>query len=111
MALERTRRNNKVCTSFMYGWDKFCASNHLNVSDTCFFNMIREATCSDNEDEEWERSRTMMKLSSRWRCTRRMADGCGELGTRVDTICILLFHQKYYLAYQDFLVLSYLDGL
>ena len=47
-----------------------------------------------------------MKLSSRWRCARQTADGGGELGARVDTICILLFHQKYYLACEDFLVLG-----
>jgi len=52
MALERTCTNNKVRTSFKYGWDEFCASNHLNVDDTCFFSVIREATYSDDEDEE-----------------------------------------------------------
>jgi hypothetical protein len=46
--------NNKVRMSFKYRWDKFCASNHLNVGDTCFFSMIHEATYSDDEDEEWE---------------------------------------------------------
>ena len=40
--------------SFKYGWDEFCASNHLNVGDTCFFSMIHEATCSNDNDEEWE---------------------------------------------------------
>jgi hypothetical protein len=35
-------------------------------------------------------------------------DGCGELGARVETICILLFHQYYFLAYQDFLVSDFL---
>ena len=54
MALERTRTNNKVRTSFKYGWDEFYASNHLNISDTCFFSVIRKATCSNDEDEEWE---------------------------------------------------------
>ena len=54
MALERTYTNNKVCTSFKYEWDKFYTSNHLNVSDTCFFSIIREATYSDDEDKEWE---------------------------------------------------------
>ena len=54
MALERTHTNNKVRISFKYGWDKFCASNHLNVGDTCFFSVIREATYSDDEDKEWE---------------------------------------------------------
>ena len=51
-----------------------------------------------------------MKLSS-----RQTVDGGGELGTRVDTIYIMLFNQKYYSAYQDFLVSDclrpYLDGL
>ena len=39
---------------FKYRWDEFCASNHLNVGDTCFFSVIREATYSDDEDKEWE---------------------------------------------------------
>ncbi|XP_066392055.1 B3 domain-containing protein Os03g0212300-like [Miscanthus floridulus] len=50
----KIRTNNKVCTSFKYGCDKFCASNHLNIGDTCFFSVIYEATCSDDENEEWE---------------------------------------------------------
>ena len=37
-----------------------------------------------------------------------MENGGGELGARVDTICILLFHQYFYLAYQDFYVPDYL---
>ena len=68
--LDRTLTNNKVRTSFKYGWDEFCASNHLNVGDTCFFNMIHEATYSDDKDEDGRRSRSTMKLSSRWRCAR-----------------------------------------
>ena len=52
MGLERTRTNNKVRTSFKYGWDEFCTSNHLNVDDTCFFSVIYEATYSDDKDEE-----------------------------------------------------------
>ena len=52
MALERTRMSNKVCTSFKYGRDEFCASNHLNVGDTYFFSVIYEATYSDDEDGE-----------------------------------------------------------
>ena len=52
--MERTCTNNKVRMSFKYGWDEFCASNHLNVGDTCFFYMIHEATYSDDEDVEWE---------------------------------------------------------
>ena len=54
MALDRTLMNNKVHTSFKYGWDEFYASNHLNVGDTCFFSVIHEATHSDDEDKEWE---------------------------------------------------------
>ena len=54
VALERIHMNNKVHTSFKYGWDEFCTSNHLNVSDTCIFSMIHEATYSDDKDEEWE---------------------------------------------------------
>ena len=54
MGLERTRTNNKVRTSFKYGWDEFYASNHLNVGDTCFFSVIHEATCGNDEDKEWE---------------------------------------------------------
>jgi hypothetical protein len=37
-----------------------------------------------------------------WRCARQTTDEGGELSARVDTICILLFHQNYYPAYQDF---------
>ena len=54
VALERTRMTNNVRTSFKYRWDEFCKSNHCNVDDTCFFSVMREATCSDDEDEEWE---------------------------------------------------------
>ena len=54
MSLERTCTNNKERTSFKYGWDELCASNHLNIGDTCFFSIIHEATYSDDEDEEWE---------------------------------------------------------
>ena len=54
MGLDWTITNNKVRTCFKYGWDKSCASNHLNAGDTCFFSVIHEATCSDDEDEEWE---------------------------------------------------------
>ena len=54
MGLERTYTNNKVCTSFKYGWDEFCTNNHLNVGNTCFFSVIHEATCSYDEDKEWE---------------------------------------------------------
>ena len=54
MTLDRTRANNKVCTVFKYGWDELCASNHLNVSNTYFFSVIRKATYNNDEDEEWE---------------------------------------------------------
>ena len=54
MGLERTHTNNKVRMLFKYGWDELCASNHLNVGDTCFFTVICEATYSDEDDKEWE---------------------------------------------------------
>ena len=50
--LERTCTNNKVCMSFKYEWDEFCASNHLSVGDICFFSVICEANYSDDDDEE-----------------------------------------------------------
>ena len=40
--------------SFKYGWGAFYTDNNLNVSDTCFFSVIHEATCSNGNDEEWE---------------------------------------------------------
>ena len=40
--------------SFKYRWGAFCVDNNLNVGDTCFFRVIREATYSNDEDEEWE---------------------------------------------------------
>jgi hypothetical protein len=44
---------NKVWrVSFKYGWGAFCADNNLNVSDTCFFSVIRVATYSNDDDEE-----------------------------------------------------------
>ena len=54
MGLERTHMNNKVRTSFKYGWDEFYASNHLNVANTYFFSVIHKATHSDDKDEEWD---------------------------------------------------------
>ena len=62
VALDMTLMNNKVCTSFKYGWDEFCASNHLNIGDTFFFSMIHEATCSNDEDMEWEEEYDEAKL-------------------------------------------------
>ena len=74
MALERTRTNNKVRTSFKYGWDEFCASNHLNVGDTCFFSMIYKATCSDDKDEEWEEEQEYNEAKLKVE-VRKMNDG------------------------------------
>ena len=77
MALERTHTNNKVCTSFKYGWNEFCSSNHLNVDDTCFFSVIHEDTCNDDEDEEWEEEQEydeakfkveVRKMNGGWLC-------------------------------------------
>ena len=39
--------------SFKYGWDDFSTNNNLNADDTCFFSVIREATCSNGDDKEW----------------------------------------------------------
>ena len=52
VGLDRTIKNNEVCTSYKYRWDEFYTSNHLNVDDTCFFSVIRKGTY--NVDEEWE---------------------------------------------------------
>jgi len=52
MGLERTFTNKVLQVSFKYGWGAFYADNNLNVGDTCFFSVIREATYSDDEDEE-----------------------------------------------------------
>ena len=54
MGLERTHTNKVLRVLFNYGWGTFCADNNLNIGDTCFFSMIREATCSNEDDEEWE---------------------------------------------------------
>ena len=54
MGFERTRTNKVLLVSFKYGWDAFYADNNLNVCNTYFFNMIHEATCSNDDDEEWE---------------------------------------------------------
>jgi hypothetical protein len=54
MGLERTCMNKVLRVSFKYGWGAFCADNNLNIGDTCFFCMIHEATCSNDDDEEWK---------------------------------------------------------
>ena len=54
MGLESTRTNKVWQVVFKYGWGAFCTNNNLNVGDTCFFSMIRKATCSNDDDEEWE---------------------------------------------------------
>ena len=54
MGLERTRTNKVLRVSYKYGWGAFCTDNNLNVDDTCFFSVIHEATCSNDNDEEWE---------------------------------------------------------
>jgi hypothetical protein len=41
--------------SFKYRWGAFCADNNLNVGDTCFFSVILEATCSNDDDKEREK--------------------------------------------------------
>ena len=54
VGLERTRMNKVLRVSFKYGWGAFCADNNLNISDTYFFSVIREATYSNDDDEERE---------------------------------------------------------
>ena len=54
MGLERTFMNKVWRVSFKYRWGAFCADNNLNIGDTCFFSVIREATYNDDEDEDWE---------------------------------------------------------
>ena len=65
--------NSKVRTSFQYGWDEFYVSNHLNIGDTCFFSVIREATCNDDdeleekqEDDEAKHKVELHKMNDRW---------------------------------------------
>ena len=103
MGLERTRTNKVLRVSFKCGWGTFYADNNLNVGDTCFFSVIHEATCTNDDDEEQEEELEddeaklkveVRKMNGRW--------GCGELGARVDTICILLFHQNCYSACHNF---------
>lgn len=54
VGLERSITKNNTCrTLFKYGWDLFCHQNDLNVGDTCFFSVIREANCRI-DDDEWE---------------------------------------------------------
>jgi hypothetical protein len=40
--------------SIKYRWANFCSGNNLNIGDTYFFNMIHEATYSNDEDEKRE---------------------------------------------------------
>jgi hypothetical protein len=61
--------------SFKYGWDEFCTSNHLNIDDTYFFNEIREATYSDDEDEEWEEEHEYNEVKLKVE-VRKMNDRC-----------------------------------
>jgi hypothetical protein len=102
VGLERTLTNKVLRVSFKYGWGTFCADNNLNVGNTCFFSVIHEATYNNDDAEEWEKELEDDEAKLMWRCARQTADGGGELGARVDTICILLFHQNYYPVYQDF---------
>jgi hypothetical protein len=88
--------------SFKYGWGAFCADNNLNVSHTYFFSVIREATCYNDDDEEREEELEDDEAKLKVEVCKTNGGGGGELGARVDTIRILLFHQKYYLACHDF---------
>jgi hypothetical protein len=52
--LKRGRRLLGDRTALKYGWHQFCVDNGLEVGDTCFFKVIREGPCVDDDDEEWE---------------------------------------------------------
>ncbi|PUZ42221.1 hypothetical protein GQ55_9G566900 [Panicum hallii var. hallii] len=52
--LKRGKRVLGDRTAFKYGWHQFCVDNSLEVGDTCFFTVIREGACVDDDDEEWE---------------------------------------------------------
>ena len=53
--LKRSKRVLGDRTAFKYGWHQFCVDNGLEVGDTCFFRVIREGACvDDDDDEEWE---------------------------------------------------------
>jgi hypothetical protein len=52
--LKRGKRVLGDRTAFKYGWHQFCVDNGLEVGDTCFFTVIREGACVDDDDEEWE---------------------------------------------------------
>ncbi|CAL4938216.1 unnamed protein product [Urochloa decumbens] len=52
--LKRGRRALGDRTALKYGWHQFCVDNGLEVGDTCFFKVIREGPCVDDDDEEWE---------------------------------------------------------
>jgi hypothetical protein len=90
VGLERTLKNKVLRVLFKYRWGAFCADNNLNIGTAM---MTRRNERKELEDDE-------AKLM--WRCARQTTDEGGELSARVDTICILLFHQNYYPAYQDF---------
>ena len=52
VGLERTFMNKVLRVSFKYGCGAFYANNNLNINNTCFFSVIHEATCSNDDDEE-----------------------------------------------------------
>ena len=52
--MERTFTNKVWQVSFKYGWGALYADNNLNLGNTCFFSVIRVATCSKDDDDEEE---------------------------------------------------------
>ena len=67
---------NKVWrVSFKYGWGAFCADNDLNIGDTCFFSVIHEAICSNDDDDEDEVEEWEEKLEDDEACLRPCLDG------------------------------------
>jgi hypothetical protein len=50
----KRHKDNKLQICFRYGWHQFCVDNGIVAGDTCSFRVVREATGSDDKDEEWE---------------------------------------------------------
>jgi hypothetical protein len=67
MGLERTFTNKVWRVSFKYAWGAFCADNNLNVGDTYFFSVIREATYSNDNDDEAKLKVEVHKTNGGWR--------------------------------------------
>ncbi|OEL30487.1 B3 domain-containing protein [Dichanthelium oligosanthes] len=63
--LKRGKRALGDRTAFKYGWHQFCVDNGLEVGDACFFKVIREGPCVDDDEEEWEDDEHVLKVEVR----------------------------------------------